>query len=156
DPVAPLVEDRLGPVPVAAAPRALEATVAEPVEIGEDAILVFQHSSGLDPSGRKARVGLPVLGSAAAGGQFGRLSHPLLAIDATGKRKIGSHPADLASHPRGDLIEVKDAEFVQALLVDRAHALDPLQIVGPGPSRSVEGGRTNADSVSLLPGRGVR
>ena len=53
DPVAPLVEDRLGPVPIAARPRALEATIAEPIEIGEDAILVFQHRSVPDLLGRR-------------------------------------------------------------------------------------------------------
>src|SRR5208337_2321323 len=43
DPVAALVDERLGPVPVSPRPRAFQAAVAEAVEIGEDAILVFQH-----------------------------------------------------------------------------------------------------------------
>ena len=53
DPVAPFVDDRLGPVPIAARPRALEAAVAEPIEIGEDAILVFQHRSVPNLPGRQ-------------------------------------------------------------------------------------------------------
>ena len=43
DPIAPLVDDRLGVVPSAARPRALKAAVAEAVEVGENAILVFEH-----------------------------------------------------------------------------------------------------------------
>ena len=45
DPVAALVDDRLGAVPVAARPRALQAAIAEAVEIGEDAVLVLEHRS---------------------------------------------------------------------------------------------------------------
>ena len=84
-------------------------------------------------------VGLLVLGSAAASGKLCRLRDPLLTIDAAGKRKIGSDPANLASHPCGDLVEVKDAEFVQALLVDRTDALDPLQVVRTAPARGLDG-----------------
>ncbi len=45
DPVAALVDDRLGVVPIAARARALQAAVAEAVEIGEDAVLVLKHRS---------------------------------------------------------------------------------------------------------------
>src|SRR5262245_55325830 len=40
DPIATLLQNRLGAVPRAARPRALETPVVEPVEIREDAILV--------------------------------------------------------------------------------------------------------------------
>src|ERR1700719_1146625 len=43
DPVAALVDDRLGAVPCAAAARALEAPVMEAVEVLEDAVLVIEH-----------------------------------------------------------------------------------------------------------------
>ena len=43
DPVAALVEDRLGAVPGAPRPRARQAPVMEAVEIPEDAVLVVQH-----------------------------------------------------------------------------------------------------------------
>src|ERR1700694_682583 len=43
DPVATLVDDRLGAVPGAAAARTLEAPVMEAVEILEDAVLVIEH-----------------------------------------------------------------------------------------------------------------
>ena len=43
DPVAALVEDRLGVVPGAALARALEPPVVEAVEVGEDAVLVGEH-----------------------------------------------------------------------------------------------------------------
>ena len=43
DPVAALVDDRLGAVPGAAAARALEPPVVEAVEVLEDAILVVEH-----------------------------------------------------------------------------------------------------------------
>src|SRR6266850_3484725 len=43
DPVAALVDDRLGTVPGATAARALEAPVVEAVEVLEDAILVVEH-----------------------------------------------------------------------------------------------------------------
>src|SRR5262249_58078229 len=44
DPVAALVDDRLGAVPGAAAPRALEPPVMEAVEVLEDTILVREHA----------------------------------------------------------------------------------------------------------------
>ena len=43
DPVAALVDDRLGAVPGAAAARTLEAPVVEAVEVLEDAVLVIEH-----------------------------------------------------------------------------------------------------------------
>ena len=43
DPVAALVDDRLGAVPGAAAARTLEAPVVEAVEVLEDAVLVVEH-----------------------------------------------------------------------------------------------------------------
>ena len=53
DPVAPLVDERLGPIPIAARPRSFEAAIAKSIKIGEDAILVFQHRSVPDLSGRR-------------------------------------------------------------------------------------------------------
>src|SRR5262249_30305118 len=41
DPVAPLLQDRLGAVPATARPRAIEAPVVLAVEIEKDAILVL-------------------------------------------------------------------------------------------------------------------
>src|SRR6202011_3770950 len=43
DPVAALVDDRLGAVPGAAAARTFEAPVMEAVEVLEDAVLVIEH-----------------------------------------------------------------------------------------------------------------
>ncbi len=43
DPVAALVDDRLGAVPGAALARALEAPIVEAVEVLEDAVLVLEH-----------------------------------------------------------------------------------------------------------------
>src|ERR1700740_2498262 len=43
DPVAALVDDRLGAVPSASAARAFETPVLEAVEIAEDAVLVVEH-----------------------------------------------------------------------------------------------------------------
>ena len=43
DPVAALLQHRLGAVPGAARPRAFEAPVVETVEIGENAVLVLEH-----------------------------------------------------------------------------------------------------------------
>src|ERR1700760_3551418 len=43
DPVASLVDDRLGAVPGATAARAFETPVLEAVEIAEDAVLVVEH-----------------------------------------------------------------------------------------------------------------
>src|ERR1700733_12942652 len=43
DPVAALVDDRLGAVPGATATRAFETPVLEAVEIAEDAVLVVEH-----------------------------------------------------------------------------------------------------------------
>ena len=56
DPVLALVDQRLGIVPGAARARALEAPVAEAVEIGEDAILVFEHLSTLRLFARRAAI----------------------------------------------------------------------------------------------------
>ena len=95
-------------------------------------------------------VGLVVLGSAFTGGKPGGLGHPLLTIDAAGKRQIGCDPPNLASHPGGDLFEVIDAKLVQALLVDRTHALDPLQVVRAAAARGLEGAGPLADRVGLL------
>ena len=96
-----------------------------------------------------------VLGSTAAGGEFCRLGDPLLTIDPARKREISADPANLASHPRGDLIEVKDAELVQAFLIDRTDPLDPLQIVRTAPTRSFDGEGASANRVGLLLSRGV-
>src|ERR1700722_18918271 len=155
DPVASLVDDRLGPIPIAARPRALEPAVAEPIQIGEDTILVFQHRSVPGLPGRKVCMGCLVLGSTAAGGEFCRLGDPLLTIDPAGKREIRADPPNLASHPRGDLIEVKDAEFVQAFLIDGTDPLDPLQVVRTVPTGSFDGEGASANRVSLLLSRGV-
>jgi hypothetical protein len=43
DPVAALVDDRLGAVPRATAARALQPPIVEAVEVLEDAILVVEH-----------------------------------------------------------------------------------------------------------------
>ena len=43
DPVAPLVDDRLGAVPGAAAARTLKAPIMQAVEVLEDAVLVLEH-----------------------------------------------------------------------------------------------------------------
>ena len=51
DPVAALVEDRLGAVPGAARHGALQAPVVEAVEIGEDAVLVGEHDGYSVPFG---------------------------------------------------------------------------------------------------------
>ena len=52
DPVAALLDDRLGAVPGAARARALEAPVVQAVEIEEDAILVCEHHDlELSPTG---------------------------------------------------------------------------------------------------------
>ncbi len=45
DPLAALCQDRLGAVPVAACPRALEPPIVQAVEVREDAVLVAQHHS---------------------------------------------------------------------------------------------------------------
>ena len=55
DPVAALVDQRLRAVPVAARARALQAAVAETVEIGEDPVLVFAASLRLPASCRGGR-----------------------------------------------------------------------------------------------------
>ena len=47
DPVAPLFQEGLGAVPGAARARAFQAPVVQAVEVGEDAILVFQHHDRL-------------------------------------------------------------------------------------------------------------
>ncbi len=57
DPVAALVDDRLGAVPGAAAARSFEPPVLEAVEIAEDAVLVVEHDVEL-PSG--SAIGLHV------------------------------------------------------------------------------------------------
>ena len=51
DPVASLVDQRLGVVPAAAGARAFQAEIAEAVEIGEDAVLVLKHRA---PPSRRA------------------------------------------------------------------------------------------------------
>src|ERR1700722_18896227 len=155
DPVASLVDERLGPIPIAARPRSFEAAIAKSIKIGEDAILVFQHRSVANLSGRKVCMGCLVLGSTVAGGEFCRLGDPLLTIDPAGKREIRADPPNLASHPRGDLIEVKDAEFVQAFLIDWTDPLDPLQVVRTVPTGSFDGEGASANRVSLLLSRGV-
>src|SRR5579872_4147872 len=43
DPVASLVDDRLGAVPGAATPRAFEAPIMQAIEVFEDAVLVLEH-----------------------------------------------------------------------------------------------------------------
>src|SRR6202035_4483432 len=43
DPVAALVDDRLGAIPGAAAARTIEAPILEAVEILEDTVLVVEH-----------------------------------------------------------------------------------------------------------------
>ena len=43
DPVAPLVDDRLGAVPGATTPRTLQAPIMQAVEVFEDAVLVLEH-----------------------------------------------------------------------------------------------------------------
>src|SRR5258705_1158490 len=60
DPVAALVDDRLGAVPGAAPARALEAPVVQAVEVLEDAILVVEHAQNFPnvsdwPASRRAR-----------------------------------------------------------------------------------------------------
>ena len=67
DPVAALVDDRLGAVPGAAAARALEAPVVEAVEVLEDAVLVVEHAQSFPNSTIGLRVG--EAGGAAAEGQ---------------------------------------------------------------------------------------
>src|SRR6185437_16121407 len=43
DPVAPLEDELLGAVPVAASPRGGQAPVMQAVKVGEDAVLVAEH-----------------------------------------------------------------------------------------------------------------
>jgi hypothetical protein len=59
DPVAALVDDRLGAVPGPAAARALKAPVVEAVEIAEDAVLVVEHDFRLPRSAIGLHVGEP-------------------------------------------------------------------------------------------------
>ncbi len=68
DPVAALLEQPLGAVPVAARARAVEAPVAEAVEVGEDAVLVLEHRSNLVFFGRVRRR----LDAGRLGGAIGR------------------------------------------------------------------------------------
>ena len=62
--------------------------------------------------------------------QIGCLGYPLLPIDASRKCKVRADPADFRPGPAGDLVEVKDAEAVKMLLVDRTDTFDALKIVG--------------------------
>src|SRR6202022_5104609 len=57
DPVAALVDDRLGAVPGAAAARSFEAPVLKAVEVAEDAVLVVEHDLKLP---RGSAIGLHV------------------------------------------------------------------------------------------------
>src|SRR6516165_987054 len=57
DPVASLEDQLFGPVPIAASPRTHEPPIVEAIEVGENAILVGEHSLPLIPTPRRASSG---------------------------------------------------------------------------------------------------
>ena len=137
DRVAALLQDRLGAVPGAARARALQARIVQAVEVREDAVLVGEH-----------RQPVPL---AFAGRKLAGLADPVFALDPAVERQMLVDPRDLRLRPRRDLIEMKHAEIVQALLVDRPDAGDTGQIVRLAAARLGQPRRLRRRSPLPLP-----
>src|SRR6266702_5835770 len=127
DPVAALVDDTLGAIPGAAAPRTLEPPIVEAVEVLEDAVLVLEHISAF-----RSTIGLLV---GKPGGADGEGQRP----EQTGfQRRVQDEALQQEDEGgRGRGMHGDEAPFLHGLaspncpIRETAHQVVSFSVVGP-------------------------